>query len=175
MMKKITLYIFLVLLSAGSTFGQTNKELLKLGDAAMVNGQYTNAVHYYAFILFKIHSGDEAIYYPYEISPTYQEPEKQEDGTIAPPTNPDAKEIRVIHKLADAYRLADDYKHAEIWYVAALENPNEEFPYAQYFYGVSLMYNSKFEEAQTQFECFMSSNGDTDAQVFFNIYSRLWR
>lgn len=164
-MKKIYAILTAILVS-GAIFGQTNKELLRMGDAAMINGQYTNAVHYYSYMLFKIQEGDEALYYPYEISTTYKEPEKDSTGTIAPPSNPNAKEIRIIHKLADAYRLADDYKNAEIWYVAALENPNEEFPYAKYFYGVSLMYNEKFAEAQEQFEAFQNENNDPDNKYY---------
>ena len=165
-MKKLSTLLILAALTAGSLFGQTNKELIKMGDAAMINGRYSNAVHYYSFVLFKIQEGEEALYYPYEISTAYREPEKDENGTVAPPKNPTPKEIRVIHKLADAYRLADDYKNAEIWYVAALENPNEEFPYAQYFYGVSLMYNEKFEEAQNQFEEYQTKNNDPDNKYY---------
>ena len=120
-MKKLTTFILLALLSTGTLFGQTNKELMKMGDAAMINGQYSNAVHYYAFILFKIKEGEEALYYPYEISTAYREPEKEDNGTIAPPTSPNSKEIKVIHKLADAYRLADDYKNAEKYAEMAIE------------------------------------------------------
>ncbi|MEO9531176.1 MAG: OmpA family protein [Crocinitomicaceae bacterium] len=165
-MKKLTTLLLFAVLSAGSLFGQTNKELLKMGDAAMINGQYSNAVHYYSLILFKIQAGEEALYYPYEISTAYKEPEKDENGTIAPPSNPNAKEIKVINKLADAYRLADDYKNAEKWYVSALENRDEEFPYAQYFYGVSLMYNEKFEDAKSQFEAFQNENNDPDNKYY---------
>lgn len=164
-MKRIVLNIFALTLFSFS-FGQTNNELERMGDAAMANGQYSNAVHYYAFILFKIQEGEEALYYPYEITTAYKEPEKNEDGTVSPPDNPTSDQVELIHKLADAYRLADDYKNAEIWYAAALKNPMEQFPYAQYFYAVSLMYNSKFEEASAQFEQFQQSNGDPDNQFY---------
>jgi len=166
MMKRYSIYIFFILFSSGSLFAQTNNELIKLGDAAMVNGQYSNAVSYYAFILYKIQQGEEALYYPYEITTAYKEPKKNADGTVSPPESPTAKEIDLIHKLADAYRLADDYKNAEIWYAAALKNPKEQFPYAQFFYGVSLMYNSKFEEATVQFEQFQQANNDPDNQYY---------
>ena len=125
-----------------------------MGDAAMVTGEYTNAIHYYSLILFKIQQGEEAMIYPFEVTTSYKEPETDENGSVKPPDNPNEKEVRVIHKLSDAYRLAYDYFNAETWYVAALENPREEFPYARYFYGVCLMYNGKFQEAQSQFEQF---------------------
>jgi OOP family OmpA-OmpF porin len=153
-MKKLTTFILFAVLTAGSLFGQTNKELLKMGDAAIINGQYSNAVHYYSLILFKIQAGEEALYYPYEISTAYKEPEKDDNGTISPPANPTPKEIKVINKLADAYRLADDYKNAEQWYVSALENRNEEFPY------------EKFEEATTQFEAYQNENNNPDNKYY---------
>lgn len=165
MMNRFLLFIITVVLSS-SAFSQTNNELIKMGDAAMANGQYSNAVHFYSFILYKIQQGEEALYYPYEISTAYKEPEKNADGTISPPENPTPKEVELIHKLADAYRLADDYKNAEIWYAAALKYPMEQFPYAQYFYAVSLMYNSKFEEASGQFEQYQQQNNDPDNQYY---------
>lgn len=165
-MKKFIAYTIVSLFVLSSAFGQTNKELLRMGDAAMINGQYTNAVHFYSYILHKIQAGDELRYYPFEVTTAYQEPEKDSTGAIGPPSNPDSKEIIIINKLADAYRRADDYKHAEIWYVAALEHPMEQFPYAQYFYGISLMYNSKFSEAQGQFEEFQQKNGDPDNKFY---------
>ncbi|MEX1002795.1 MAG: OmpA family protein [Crocinitomicaceae bacterium] len=165
-MKKLLILSLFSLFVFGSVYGQTNRELLKLGDAAMVTGQYTNAVHYYSLILFKIQSGDDALYYPFEVSNTYKAPEKDETGAVQPPSNPDDKETVIIHKLADAYRLADDYKNAEKWYIAALEHPHEEFPYAQYFYGVSLMYNQKFDEAKKEFETFQESNNNPDNKYY---------
>lgn len=166
MMKRILPLILVSILHGSALLGQTNSELLRMGDAAMANGQYSNAVHYYAFILYKIQQGEEALYYPYEITTAYKEPEKNADGTISPPENPTPKQVELIHKLADAYRLADDYKNAEIWYAAALKNPMEQFPYAQYFYGVSLMYNSKFEEASAQFDGFQQQNNNPDNQYY---------
>jgi OmpA-OmpF porin, OOP family len=173
MMKNFFAFIFSGFLLSATVSGQTNNELERMGDAAMANGQYSNAVHFYAFILFKIQQGEEALYYPYEITTAYKEPEKNSDGTVSPPENPTPKENTLVHKLADAYRLADDYKNAEIWYAAALKNPKEEFPYAQYFYGVSLMYNSKFEEASAQFEAFQQANGDPDNQYYQQAASKI--
>lgn len=165
-MNRIIFILALGVFTSSPALAQTNNDLMKMGDAAMANGQYSNAVHFYSFILYKIQQGEEAIYYPYEITTAYKEPEKNEDGTVSPPENPTPNQIELIHKLSDAYRLADDYKNAEIWYQAALLYPKEEFPYAQYFYGVSLMYNSKFEEATVQFEQFQQANNDPDNQYY---------
>lgn len=160
-MRKLIYTVILTTISICS-IGQTNNELMKMGDAAMVNGQYTNAVYYYAFILYKVKQGEEAAYYPYEITTTYKAPKKNEQGTILPPTNPSSKEKVLIHKLADAYLKSDDYQNAETWYEAAVKYPENEFPNARYHYGVALMYNEKFEEAKTQFSQFQTEIGDTE-------------
>ncbi|MCH2235347.1 MAG: OmpA family protein [Crocinitomicaceae bacterium] len=160
MIRKTLLILALVCFSGA--WGQTNKELMKMGDAAMSNGQYTNAVHYYSYILYRIKEGADGLYYPYEITTNYEEPEKDESGALVPPKNPNNDEVVLIHKLADAYRLADDYKNAEKWYAKALDYPKEEYPYARYFYGTALMFNEKFEEAQVQFEQFQNELGDNE-------------
>lgn len=164
-MRKIFYSIILSTLSICS-FGQTNSELVKLGDAAMINGQYTNAVYYYAFILYKVKQGEEAAYYPYEITTTYKEPKKDDNGTIIPPTNPSKKEIIIIHKLAEAYLSADDYQNALIWYEAATKYANPEYPNARYNHGIALMYNEKFEEAMAEFEQFQTENGDSESKFY---------
>lgn len=165
-MRKI-IYTFILATFSACLFGQTNNELMKMGDAAMVNGQYTNAVYYYAFILYKVKQGEEAHYYPYEITTTYKEPKKDEQGSIVPPSNPSKKEVVLIHKLAKAYLLANDYQNAEVWYEAAVKHPNPEFPNARYHHGVAMMYNEKFEEARAEFELFQEELDDMD-----NIYHK---
>lgn len=159
---KSTLYTLLILCISCTSFGQTNTELMKMGDAAMINGQYTNAVYYYAFILYKVKQGEEANYYPYEITTTYKEPDKDEQGTILPPSNPSKKEIVLIHKLAEAYLKADDYQNAETWYGAGVDHPHIDYPNARYYYGLALMYNEKFEDAKFQFEQFQEEIGDSE-------------
>lgn len=171
MIRILSLLIF-TLVSFGS-FSQTNAELLKMGDAAMVNGQYTNAVYYYAFILYKVKQGEEAAYYPYEITTTYKEPKKNEQGNIVPPANPTKKEISLINKLASAYLNADDYENAELWYQAAINYTDPEFKHPRYYYGLSLMYNEKFEEAKVQFEQYQTENGDPEDKFYQESASKI--
>ncbi len=163
----------LLLICAGISFGQTDSELMKMGDAAMINGQYTNAVYYYAFILFKVQEGEEANYYPNEITTTYKEPKKNEQGSILPPSNPTKKEVELIHKLANAYLLADDYKNAELWYLAALAYPSELYPNVRFNYATALMYNEKFEEAQKEFERFQGEINDPENDFYDQANSRI--
>ena len=137
-----------------------------MGDAAMINGQYTNAVYYYAFILYKVKQGEDAHYDPYEITTTYKKPEKNEQGSILPPADPSRKEIIIIHKLGQAYLLADDYKNAEIWLEAAVQHPHPDFPNARYNYGEALMYNNHFNNAKDSFEKYQDENGDPNSKYY---------
>ena len=171
-MKKLVYSLFLLFVGL-TGFGQTNAELLKMGDAAMINGQYTNAVYYYAFILYKEKQGEDAHYYPYEITTTYKKPERDEKGSIVPPSNPSRKDIIIIHKLAQAYLLADDYKNAEVWYQSAVQHPHPDFPNAEFHYGEALMYNEHFNDAIVAFENYQSENGDSESKYYKMAASRI--
>lgn len=161
MIRKLT-YILFALILSNLSFGQTNNELMKLGDAAVINGRYTNAVYYYAFILYKVKQGEEANYYPYEVTTTYKAPKRSESGSILPPANPTAKERDLIHKLAYAYLMADDYTNSMSWYESAITHPDKDFPNSRYYYGISLMYNERFEEAKKEFIAFQEEIGDEE-------------
>lgn len=165
MIRKLVYTFFAIAFSIVS-FSQTNNELMKLGDAAMVNGNYTNAVYYYAFILYKVKQGEEANYYPYEITTTYKSPKTTEGGAILPPGNPSGKEQKLIHKLAFAYLQADDYTNSKTWYESAIKHPDTEFPNSRYYYGVSLMYNERFEEAKQEFITFQEEIGDEQNKYY---------
>jgi outer membrane protein OmpA-like peptidoglycan-associated protein len=165
-MKKL-ITLILIAISFNPVIAQSNHKLEQMGDEAMLNGLYSYAVHYYSYILFKIDESDDAIYYAYDITTNYKKPEKvDESGAIKPPENPTNKEIRIIHKLAEAYLKADDYANAEIWFEAANQHPLEEFPYARYFYGLTLMKNYKYDEAVEQFEQFKKENGNSDNKFY---------
>ncbi|MCB0478516.1 MAG: PD40 domain-containing protein [Crocinitomicaceae bacterium] len=150
-MRKFILIIAAFLLIAPS-FGQNDKKMFELGDEAMKNGHYTSAVYYYSLVINKLAGGGSTEYMPFETVAYYKKPEKQEDGSIKPPSDPGKKEVLAINKLADAYREAKDYKNAVVWYKSAMEHRLDEFPYVQYFYGVSLMKSDQFEEAIKEFE-----------------------
>lgn len=165
-MKKI-LSLFIVLLSLIQGFSQSNHKLEQQGDLSMQNGLYSYAVHYYTFILFKIQDEQKAMYYAYDVTTNYKKPEKVNDeGAIKPPENPTTKEIRIIHKLAEAYLKANDYANAEIWFEAANNNPKDDFPYARYFYGLTLMKNYKYDEAIKQFEQFKKENDNPENKFY---------
>ena len=151
-MKKIALYS-LVLCFVGFSYGQTNKKLISLGDQEMEMENYASAVYFYSQVINKLAGGGEdQYYYPYGISSFHKSDEKGGPKEFQPPKDPSKDELVVIHKISDAYRLAKDYDNAEKWYSVAVENSHEEHPYADYFYGYSLMKNAKYEEAKVYFQ-----------------------
>jgi len=164
-MRKL-LVLSIALVVGLSSMAQSNKKLEEQGDLSMQNGLYSYAVHYYSFILYKIQEDQEELYYAYDITANFKKPEETEEGAIKPPTNPTAKEIRIIHKLSEAYLKTNDYVNAEVWFDAAMKNPKEEFPYTQYFYGLTLMKNYKYDEAISEFEGFIKANGNPDNKFY---------
>ncbi|MEZ4936491.1 MAG: OmpA family protein [Crocinitomicaceae bacterium] len=163
-MRKLFIILSAVFVAAAS-FGQNDKKMFELGDEAMKNGHYTSAVYYYSLVINKLAGGDNTDYMPFETVAYYKKPEKQEDGSIKPPSDPGKKEILAINKLADAYREAKDYKNAVVWYKSAMEHRLDEFPYVQYFYGVSLMKSDQFEEAIKEFEGVKSELNNPDHPI----------
>ena len=138
----------------GFSFGQTNKSLIRSGDREMEMENYASAVYFYSRVINKL-AGKDQIYHPYSVSAFYKSDDKGGPKSFNPPLNPKNDELEVLHKISDAYRLAKDYDNAVKWYAVAVENPTEYHPYADYFYGYSLMKNGKYEEAKVAFETMM--------------------
>lgn len=159
--------LVIAILTSSLVFAQSKKELIDMGDGAMMTGNYTSAAHYYSLVINPYSGSADGKKYPYSVG-AYQKPAKKDDsGNVLPPESPNKREKLVIHKVSDAYRMARDYEKAELWYATAVENPHEEFPNARYFYGISLMKNEKFELAQQQFEKAIEEYGDNEEQASY--------
>ena len=156
MRKHYTLLIALIV-SIGFGYSQTNKSLIRSGDREMEMENYASAVYFYSQVINRLAGGnEEQMYHPYSVNAFYKANPKGGPKEFEPPVNPKTSdELLVLHKLSDAYRLVKDYENAEKWYAVAVENPKEEFPYARYFYGYSLMKNGKYELAKEQFSKMM--------------------
>ncbi|MDX1653406.1 MAG: OmpA family protein [Brumimicrobium sp.] len=153
-MKKLITICCAVIVSVSFGYSQTNKSLIRSGDREMEMENYASAVYFYSQVINRLAGGNEDLmYHPYGVSAFYKSNPKGGPKSFEPPVNPKTDdELTVLHKLADAYRLAKDYINAEEWYSIAVQNPKEEHPYALYFYGYSLMKNGKYKEAKVQFE-----------------------
>jgi OOP family OmpA-OmpF porin len=147
-------YLLIVIVGCFFHLGiaQTNKSLIRSGDAEMEMENYASAVYFYSQVINKLAGGGEdQMYHPYGVSTFHKANEKGGPKAFEAPKNPSRDELVVIHKIADAYRLAKDYDNAEKWYSIAVNQPIEEHPYVEYFFGYSLMKNAKYEEAKVYF------------------------
>ncbi len=84
------------------------------------------------------------------------------------------EDLKVLYKLADAYRLSRNYKAAEAGYKLVLDNDAEKYPEAQYNYALMLQMNGKYAEAKAFFDKFIgekSGSGDKAQLKFAQLQS----
>ncbi len=67
---------------------------------------------------------------------------------LAAKNNP---KIQVVERIADCYRLMDDYDNAELWYQTATNYPDAAI-IDYYYYAEILLRNKKFKEAKEQYK-----------------------
>tara|TARA_B100000508_G_scaffold140609_1_gene142339 strand:+ start:29713 stop:31818 length:2106 start_codon:yes stop_codon:yes gene_type:complete len=170
-MRKSYLTLLALIVSLGFGYSQTNRSLIRSGDKEMEMENYASAVYFYSQVINRLAGGNEDLmYHPYSVNAFYKSNPKGGPKEFEPPVDPKTDdELVVLHKLSDAYRLVNDYENAEKWYAIAVQHPKEEFPYAKYFYGYSLMKNGKYEEAKQQFEQTMENLSED------NLYHELAR
>jgi OmpA-OmpF porin, OOP family len=72
---------------------------------------------------------------------------------------------QAVYRLAECYRLCHDYTRAEQWYKEAASYPATAFPLAQYWYGVSLRANGKYEAAMLAIAMFQENYTKMDAYL----------
>jgi len=84
------------------------------------------------------------------------------------------EDLKVMYKLADAYRLARDYKAAEAGYKLVMDNSAAKYPEAQYYYGLMLQMNGKYAAAKAVLDKFVSESagsGDKNKLEFAQMQS----
>lgn len=65
------------------------------------------------------------------------------------------KRAEIIYKVAESYRLTNDYKNQEVWYAKAIKG-NYKDPEAILHYADALKMNSKYDEAIVQYTKFQN-------------------
>lgn len=151
-MKNIFLTIVLFsLVVAGK--GQFAYDYLKAADYYYKNADYNSAAQYYEKYL----AGNRAIvsnavYKPYTTQPSTKKTQ------IAV-----SNEQTAIYKLAESYRLLNDYGKAVPWYEQALEFDKARFPLAPYHYAVALRALARYDVAEKAFDYFLESYTTEDA------------
>jgi outer membrane protein OmpA-like peptidoglycan-associated protein len=67
--------------------------------------------------------------------------------------------IQTIERVADCYRLMNDYDNAEVWYQKAVGYPNAAL-IDNYYYAEVLLRNKKFNDAKEQYKLYYAKAGN---------------
>jgi len=187
-MKKYLLLI-LFLLPCFLVNAQNTKQLLDLGDIAFSQKNYSLAALYYDRIIktWNDSLGQSDHVYPYDVMDGFilprsrsgrtrsidEERNDQSDSSIVPskdtiqdtpPKNNIDNPIYhyVVYQLAESYRLSYNYDNAEAWYRESLRKRNKKYRLSLFWYGVILMNNMKYHEAQEAFNQFIEEYPKAD-------------
>lgn len=137
------------LMAALSVTAQGNSNFLKAAEDFYSKGDYYSAAKYYEKYLTAKPDKSASGFNPYVV---------QTRNMAATTTKPMGKN-QVTYKIAECYRLLNNPVKAEPYYKESAQQP-EAFPLAQYYYAKSLKANSKFEEAEAEFNAFIASSAD---------------
>ncbi len=163
-----------------SAFSQTRKEWLIHADEAFKLEDYPSAAYYYQKVLDPGTHGSRDYLFPYDIKAFIAPLDSTPADSTVKPTSADSvvkpipgdtvakplvvdsnmpKNITqrigydyVVHRIAECYRLMRDYDNAELWYAKAVKTESKKFPNDRVWYGMMLMTNKKYTEAQAIFE-----------------------
>lgn len=151
--KPITSFLFLALFSILFTKlpAQFVNNYAKAGDEFYAKGDYYSAaINYEKFLNGAKEKVNQDGYDPYTVT-------KGSKG--AKVINANRNEI--VFKTAESYRLLNNPVKAEPFYQEAIKLDGK-FPLARYWFAKSLRANSKFEEAETEFNTFIKEYGTDD-------------
>jgi OOP family OmpA-OmpF porin len=62
-------------------------------------------------------------------------------------------QVHDVERIADCYRLMNDYANAEVWYSRLMNEPQASLNVI-YYYAEALLHNHKFEAAKTQYKIY---------------------
>lgn len=129
---------------------QSKKVWLYKADEAYENRDYATALRYYHMVLDDT-LGMSTMVLPYEVTLSNQKLKSDSSAT------PDEKMVSITdyvnHQMAMCYRLSHDYPNAAAYFKMSSEKSG--YPDDLYYYGLMLMYQSKYEDAQKTFEAYV--------------------
>ncbi|NIG52606.1 OmpA family protein [Chitinophaga sp. Cy-1792] len=134
--------------------------LVFTGIISSVQAQYVYDYKHTADVYYNARDYYSAAQYYNKALGTFKvKPEQVLPYTIGgPPPSGKMKDYQqVVARLAESYRLYNDYGNAETWYAQLVGFNNPQFPQARYWYGVCLRANGKYQEALEQFNKFKQS------------------
>lgn len=137
----VCLLAFTLLLT--QAYGQVNTDPKVLGDKAFRDKNYYEAAFYYQ-------KSAQGLHMTKQIEVPYNPNAKK-----APKTNVTERGY-IAYRLAESYRLYQNYLEAEPWYYRVLnENLESKYPLARLWYGVCLRANQHFDESIKQLQQFV--------------------
>lgn len=134
----------LVIFSCFSSFAQYAVDYLKAADNYFKNGDYyTAAINYEKYLNGVKGKGSES-FSPYNAA---GKPKQKKEEAVS--------REEVNYKAGESYQLLNNYVKAEPFFKEAVNNV-AKLPLARYWYAKSLKSNSKFDDAETEFNKFLS-------------------
>ncbi|HJT73545.1 MAG TPA: OmpA family protein [Chitinophaga sp.] len=132
---------------------QVAYDYLKAADFYYKKADYSSATQYYEKYLAGSRTiVSHAVYKPY----TAVQASKKSQAAVS-------TEQQAIYRLAESYRLLNDYSKAVPWYAEAMEFDKSAYPLAAYHYAVALRALSRHELAEKAFNYFLESYTTQDS------------
>ncbi|NSL89204.1 OmpA family protein [Chitinophaga sp. Mgbs1] len=149
-MKKITLIVLVIFAGIiNSIQAQYVYDYKHTADVYYGAKDYYSAAQYYNKALGTFKIKPEQVL-PYSV------------GEAAAPKGKFKDYQQVVARLAESYRLYNDFGNAETWYAQVVGFNNPAYPQARYWYGVCLRANGKYDQALQQFTEFKKNYTTSD-------------
>jgi len=136
----LAIYLFILFVPIGAIAQKGSYKAL--GDEAFDNNNFYEAANYY----LKAATGKSTVStnnVPFYSSGKYTRKQQQADQPY------------ITYRLAECYRLYQDYINAAIWYLKVIND--DKYPLARLWYAASLHANGNYNEALKQLQQFISS------------------
>ncbi len=143
-MKAILLTLYLSLTGI-AVFAQYGKDMRSLGDKAFANKDYYEAAYYYRQQAEGMHLAQPPKEVPFQTM--YKKPKQGKTADVN----------YISYRLAESYRLYENYIEAQGWYYRVVTADSaKQYPLAKLWYGQCLRATQNFDEALKQLKQFKS-------------------
>jgi hypothetical protein len=137
--------ILILFVLSNTGIAQYVNDFKRTADAFFEKGDFYSASQYYDRYLNSRQTKISAVNYkPYMLQITSKSGKKELNTYET-----------VVYKLAESYRRYNDYANAERYYAIAAGFDTAAYPLSRYWYGVSLRANTKYADAEMQFNQFL--------------------
>ncbi len=150
--KKIFFLFSITLIIGSNSIGQ--KKILTAAEKSFAKGEYYTAAKYYEKYLDELEISLQNANAPYSVNRL-----KGEKGFVN-----FKKRNSILYKIADCYRLHNNYASAKTYYEELVElGDDTTLPLTRYYYAVCLTALDQPAQAEKQLKQFLKFNGEDDA------------